>query len=80
MQVSGIIPILSLLPVSLGAEMGLTFSSFDYVNFNLLAVHKEASSLEQLLGLCKINLSHVQAVADGCCSAQADAFGADIPS
>lgn len=74
------IPVLSLLPVSLGAEIGLMFSSFNYVNFNLLAVHKEAASLEQLLGLCKINLSHVQALADGCCSAQADTFDADTPS
>lgn len=77
---SEITPVLSLLPVSLGPKMGLTFSSFNYVNFNLLAVHKEAASLEQLLELCKINLSYVQALADGCCSAQADAFGADIPS
>jgi len=78
--VSEIIPILSLLPVSLGPEMELTFSSFNYVNFNLLAVHKEAASLEQLLGLCKIKLSHVQALADGCCPAQADALCADISS
>lgn len=75
-QVSGIIPVLSL---SLGAEMGSTFS-FNYVNFNLLAVHREAASLERLLGLCKINLSHVQALADRCCSAQADAFGVGILS
>lgn len=77
---SGITPILSLLPMSLRAEMGLAFSSFNYVKFNLLAVRREATSLEQLLGLCTINPSHVQALADGCCSAQADAFGADIPS
>lgn len=66
--------------VSFWAEMGLTCSTFNYVNFNLLAVHREAASLEQLLGLCKINLSHAQALAEGCCSAQADAFSADIPS
>lgn len=40
-QVSGIISIFSLLPVSLEAEIGLTFSSLNYVNFNLLAVHKK---------------------------------------
>lgn len=67
---SGIIPILFVLPVSLGAEKGSTFSSFNNVTFNLLAVLKEATILEQLQGLCKINLS--QALADGCCSAQAE--------
>lgn len=79
-QVSGIIPIPSLLPVSLEAKMGLTFSSFNYVHFHLLAVHKEAISLEHMLGPWKINPSCVQAPADGCCFAQADAFDTDIPS
>lgn len=79
-QVSGIIPIPSLLPVSLEAKTGLTFSSFNYVHFHFLAVHKEAISLEHMLGPWKINPSRVQAPADGCCSAQADAFDTDIPS
>lgn len=66
--------------VSFWAEMGLTCSTSNYVNFNLLVAHREMASLKQLLGLCKINQSHAQALADGCCCAQADAFSADITS
>lgn len=41
MHLLGIIPIFSLLPVSLEAEIGLRFSSLNFVSFNLLAAHNK---------------------------------------
>lgn len=51
---SGIIPMFSLLTVSLEAEIGLRFSSLNYVNFNLLAAHKKLLAWNGCWGCVKL--------------------------
>lgn len=53
-QVSGITPMFSLLSLSLEAEIGLRSSSLNYVNFNLLAVHKKPLAWNSCWGCVKL--------------------------